>query len=118
MLKNILPIGICRIVDRAPERKLDATRGQFVGDCARVWHRARQSIEFRHDERVTRSHGGERLIETGPQPVRAGQTAIGIDAVLTDAELEQRIFLNGEVLAIGGAAGIADERVRHAEIDT
>jgi hypothetical protein len=38
---------------------------------------------------------------------------IGIDALWADAKLFERSLLGGEVLLIGGAAGVADRDHRH-----
>ena len=45
----------------------------------------------------------------------AGQSMVGVDAVGGNAELFEGGFLGGEVLLIGGAAGVADQGCRHGE---
>ena len=34
---------------------------------------------------------------------------IGVDAILGDAELQEGLLLGGQILAVGGAAGVSDE---------
>ena len=38
---------------------------------------------------------------------------IGVDAILGDAKLQERLALGGQILAIGGTACVSDERCRH-----
>jgi hypothetical protein len=38
---------------------------------------------------------------------------VEIDAFFRDAELAQLVALRGEVLGVGGAAGVADQRLGH-----
>ena len=38
---------------------------------------------------------------------------IGVDAILDDANLQERLVLGGRTLPIGGTARVSDERCRH-----
>ena len=86
-----------------------------VGDGAGVRNGPGPAVEFGHDQGVAGAHGGEGLVEAGAVAVRAGEAVIGVDAVLGDAELPERLALGGRVLAVGGAAGISDEGCGHGE---
>ena len=107
---------IDRVINARPQREPDAARNESVGDEPGVRDRARQSVELGHNERVTRADGGKSLVEAGPGPVRAGQPVIGVDPVGSNTELSKRGFLGGEVLFVGGAAGVADEGGRHGQM--
>ena len=38
---------------------------------------------------------------------------VGVDAVLGDAKIQECLTLGGQVLLVGGAASVSDERCRH-----
>ena len=59
------------------------------------------------------AHGGEGLVEAGPGAAGAGESVIGVDAILGDAELQEGLALGVQILAVGGAAGVSDEGCRH-----
>src|SRR3546814_14637707 len=65
---------------------------------------------------VAASDRRERLFQTGAGPVRPGKALVGVDAIGRDAEFDQRVLLGGKVLFVGGASGVADQRVCHGEI--
>ena len=66
-----------------------------IGDGARIWDGPCLPVEFRHDQRVAFAHGGEGLVEAGAGAGRAGETVIGVDAILDDAKLQERLALGG-----------------------
>ena len=105
MLKNILPIGIGRVVDLPAEREPDASAGVVVADRAGVGYPAGQPIQLRHDEGVARADGGEGQVEAGALTVDAGQAVVEVEPVIGYTELTQPAALRGEVLVVGGAAG-------------
>ena len=41
---------------------------------------------------------------------------IGVDAILDDANLQERLALGGRTLPIGGTARVSDERCRHVSV--
>jgi len=91
----------------------NAARDKGVGDKAGIGNRPRQPVELGNDERVACADRGERLVETGPRTVRAGQAVVGVDPVGGNAELFEGGPLGGEVLLVGRAAGVADQGRRH-----
>ena len=88
--------------------QLDLASQELVGDLTGVGNRPGQPVELGHDERVAGAHGGKGLVETGARARAAGEAVIGVDALGVDAEVDQGQALRGEVLSIGGAAGVAD----------
>ena len=72
-----------------------------------------QPVEFRHDQRVAFAHGSEGLVEAGSGAGRAGEAVIGVDAILGDAKLPERLALGGQILPVGGTARVSVERCRH-----
>jgi hypothetical protein len=72
-----------------------------------------EPVEFRYDEGVAFTEGGDRLIQAGPRPVGAGESVVEVDPVLGDAELPQPLPLRGEVLRVGRASAAADESGGH-----
>ena len=98
---------------RPAQGQFHATFPQPVGDGAGVRHGPGQAVEFGHDQGVALAHGGEGLIEAGAGAAGAGEAVVGVDAVLGDAEIQERLALGGQVLAVGGAAGVSDEGCGH-----
>ncbi|WP_449843647.1 hypothetical protein [Microbacterium pullorum] len=52
---------------------------RFLGNVAPPPHWLGKPAEFRHDEGVAFSDGGERLAQSGSRPVRAGEAVIDAD---------------------------------------
>ena len=75
--------------------------------------RAGEPVEFGDDEGVAFADGGEGLIEARAGAVGAGEPVVKVDALLRDAELAEPVALGGEVLVVGGAAGVADQGLGH-----
>jgi hypothetical protein len=86
--------------------KFHAARNERIGDVARVRYRPRQTVEFRHDECIASSHGGERPIETGAYAMGPSQSAIRIDAIRGDPQFHERPLLHGQILFVGRAPRI------------
>lgn len=110
MLKNILPIGsvasyICPLSDNLIPR---AARSSPIARAS--GNRAGEPVEFRHHEGVVGSNSRERLVRPRAGPVCAGESVVEVDAVLGDAEFTQPLPLRGEVLLVGRASRVPDER--------
>ena len=112
-MKNIFPMGSPRVVERPAEGQFHASFLKPTGYGARIRDGPGQPVEFRHDQRVALAHGGEGLVEAGAGAGGAGEAVIGVDAILGDAKLQERLALGGQVLAVGGTARVSDERCRH-----
>ena len=54
--------------------------------------------------------GGESLAKSEPLAVSAGEAVVDIDPFRFDAELGKGVALAGEVLGVGGDAGVADQQ--------
>jgi hypothetical protein len=76
-------------------------------------HGPGKPVESGHHEGVTFPDGREGLIEAGAVAGGAGEPVVEVDPVLGDAELAQPITLGGEVLGVGGAARVSDQRLGH-----
>jgi hypothetical protein len=72
-----------------------------------------EPVELRHHQGVTLAAGGQRLTKAGTVAVGTGQAVVDVDPVAAHAERHQRFALRGQVLLVGGHAGIADEQRRH-----
>ena len=79
---------IARVVEGPAEGQFHVSFSKPIGDGARIWDGPCQPVEFRHDQRVAFAHGGEGLVEAGSGAGRAGETVIGVDAILDDAKLQ------------------------------
>ena len=106
---------IARVVERPAEGQFHASFPKPIGDGARIWDGPCQPVEFRHDQRVAFAHGGEGLVEAGADAGGAGETVIGVDAILGDAQRQALLELGGQILPVGGTARVSDERCRHGE---
>ena len=105
--------GIARVVERPAEGQFHASFPKPIGDGARIRDGPCQPVEFRHDQRVAFAHGGEGLVEAGAGAGGAGEAVIGVDAILGDAQLQERLALGRRILPVGGTARVSDERCRH-----
>jgi hypothetical protein len=54
------------------------------------------------------------LVQAGAVAAGAGEPVVKIDSIRGDAKAEQELALGGEVLFVGGAAGVADQGRGHA----
>ena len=63
-----------------------------------MWDGPSQPVEFRHDQGVAGAHGDEGLVEAGSGAGGAGEAVIGVDAILDDAKLQERLALGGQIL--------------------
>jgi hypothetical protein len=88
----------------------DVAAGEFVDDVARVRQRASEPVELGDHERVAGAARGERLPQTRPVPVGAGEPVIDVDALELDAERLKAVALRGEVLRVSGDARVADQQ--------
>ena len=75
--------------DLARRSSLGTTRVSLARTAARAWSRP------------------------GAGAVRAGETVIGVDAILGDAQLQEGLALGGQILPVGGTACVSDECCRH-----
>lgn len=73
---------------------------------------AGEPVEFGDDQGVPAPAGGHRLPQTGAGAVGAGESVVDVDPVGVDAESGQGVALSGEVLAVGGDPGVADQDPR------
>ena len=89
---------IVRVVERPAEGQFHVSFPKPIGDGARIWDGPGQPVEFRHDQRVAFAHGGEGLVEAGSGAGRAGGAVIGVDAILGDAKLQERLALGRRIL--------------------
>jgi hypothetical protein len=100
-------------VQGAAEAELDVAVGELVNDVARVGQRAREAVEFGHDERVAGAAGGERFAQAGPVAAGAGEPVVDVDALRVDAKRLEAVALGGEVLGVGRDARVADQQAGH-----
>ncbi len=80
------PDGVGRVVHRAAKVEADLAAGEVVGDVARVGKRAGEAVELGHDERVAGAAGRERLAQSRPVGMSAGDAVVDVDALKLDAE--------------------------------
>ena len=112
-IEEHLSHGIARVVERPAEGQFHAAFLKPIGDGAGIRDGPCQPVEFRHDQRVALAHGGEGLVEAGAGAGGAGEAVIGVDAILGDTQLQERLALGRRILPVGGTARVSDERCRH-----
>ena len=98
-IEEQLSHGIALVVERPAEGQFHAAFPKPIGDGARIRDGPGQPVEFRHDQGVACAHGGEGLVE-------AGEAVISVDAILGDAQLQERLALGGRILPVDGTARI------------
>jgi hypothetical protein len=64
-------------------------------------------------EGVAFTDGGDGLVEAGTGAVGAGEAVVQVDAFLREPELAEPVALGGDVLVVGGAAGVTDQGLGH-----
>ncbi len=89
--------GIVRVVERPSEGQFHAAFLKPIGDGAGIRNGPGEAVEFGHDQSVALAHGGEGLVEAGAGAVRAGESVIGVDAILGDAEFQEGLALGGQI---------------------
>jgi len=92
---------VIRVIYPAAEREHHTASGKGVTDISGIRDRPRESIQFRHHERVARSYSGQRLIQPGPFALGAADTVVDVDAIRRNPERQQRLRLGREVLFVG-----------------
>ena len=112
-LNSSRPTGSVGSCTEPPRLSLTWRCGQLVDDVARVGQRAGEPVEFGDDQRVAVAAGGQRLAQAGTFAVGAGQAVVDVDPVGADAERGEGFALRGQVLLVGGHAGVADQQRRH-----
>ena len=104
---------IARVVERRAQGQFHSSFLKLVGDGARIRDGPGQAVEFGDDQGVALAHGGEGLVQAGTGAGGAGEAVIGVDGFLGDAKLQDRLSLGGQILPVGGTAGVSDEGCRH-----
>ena len=112
-IEEHLSHGIARVVERRAQGQFHAPFLKLICDGAGIRDGPGQAVDFGHDQGVAFSQGGEGLIEAGTGAGGTGEAVIGVDAILGDAELREGLLLGGQVLPVGGTAGVSDECCRH-----
>ena len=59
------------------------------------------------------THGSDGLIQARAITAGAGQTVVRVDVIFRHTQIEKGLPLGGQVLFVGGAAGISDEGIFH-----
>jgi hypothetical protein len=104
MLKNILPIGS----DGSYSVRSSASATPRAARQSPISRASGEPVELGDDEGVAGPDRGQGLVQAGAVAVGAGEAVVEVDPLGVDAELEQGLMLGGEVLLVGGAAGVTD----------
>jgi hypothetical protein len=89
------------------------TARELIEDLASVGQRPGEPVELGNDERVAVAACRQRLAQARPIAIGAGESVVDVDAFRADSKCRQRLALRGDVLLVGGHAGIADHQRRH-----
>ncbi|TQJ34950.1 hypothetical protein FBY36_2200 [Arthrobacter sp. SLBN-122] len=90
-----------------PSRVLARIRS--ASNSAGVGQRPSQAIKLGHYKGVTVAAGGERFAKAGPFALGTARSVIDIDEVWIHAGGRESVALGGQVLGVGGDAGVADK---------
>jgi hypothetical protein len=85
---------IGRIIDPPAQGEFQPAGSQFCTDCVGIGHRPSQPIQFGHHQGVALADRSQRLVQTGPFPVGAGEPVIEIDPPLGDTKLAKVVLLD------------------------
>ena len=105
---------VARIMNRAADAQAHLPARQLLDDVASVGHRARQTIELGHHQRVAGPARRQRLTQPRPITPSTGQPMIDIDPSRRDAERRERVALRGQVLRVGRDARVTNQDPAHA----
>jgi hypothetical protein len=101
--------GVGGVVDGSAEAELDVAFGEVFDDVACVGQGTGEAVKLGDHQGVAGAAGGEGLLESGAFAVPAGEAVVDVDQVVRHAEgLESRL-LRGEILLVGGDAGVPDQ---------
>ncbi len=64
-------------MDGAADAELDLATGEFVNDVLCIAQGPGQAVKLGHDQGVPAPAGRQRLPQSGPCPVRAGEALVG-----------------------------------------
>jgi len=85
---------------------------QLIGDRSCVGQRPGKPVELGDHQRVAFSAGRQGFAQAGPVSVGAGQAVIDVNPSRTDTQCRQTVVLGSEVLLVGGATCVTDEKRR------
>jgi len=102
------PHRVGGVIHRPAEVEPHLPCGQLIGGVAGVGQGAGEAVEPGHHQGVACPACGEGLTQPRALAVRTGEAVVDVGAPGAHPEAAQRLALGVEVLAVGGAAGIAD----------
>lgn len=97
------------VVDIVAEAELDVALGEVLDDVAGVGQEAGEAVELGDHQRVPGPACGQGLVESGAFAVPSGESVVDIDQIVGNAERLEPRLLGGEVLLVGGDAGLPDQ---------
>ena len=101
------------VVDVSAQAELDVPFGEVLDDVAGVGQGPGQAVELGDHQGVPGPARGQGLFESGAFAVASGEPVVDIDQILGHAECLESCLLGGEVLLVGGDAGVPDQMRRH-----
>ena len=113
-IEEFLLQRIDRGVERLSEGQFHASFPKLIGDGAGIREGPGQPVGFRYDRRVALAHGGKDLIEAGPGTARAGEAVIGVDTILGDPQLQERLTLGCRISPVGCKARVTSGHQHNA----
>ena len=97
----------------ASDAELDFATGEFVDNVLCIAQGSGQPVEFDHDQGVPVPAGVQCFPESGSCQVGPGQALVDECLLRRHTKSDQGTFLGGEVLVVGGYAGVSDEESGH-----
>jgi hypothetical protein len=101
--------GVGGVVDVSAEAELDVALGEVLDDVAGVGQGAGEAVELGDHQGVPGPACGQGLVQSGAFTVPAGEPVVDIDQLVGHAERLEPGLLGGEVLLVGGDAGVPDQ---------
>jgi hypothetical protein len=107
------PDRVGRVVHGAAEAEPDPPSRELVGDRPGVRQRPGEPVQFGDDQRVAFPAGGQCFPQTRSVAIAPGRPVIDVDPVRGDTQRGESFALDGQVLFVGGASSVSDEKRRH-----
>ena len=101
--------GVCGVVDGSAEAQLDVALGEVLDDVTGIGQGMGEAVQRGDHQGVAGAADGQSLVESGAFAVPSSEPVVDIDRIVGNVERLEPRLLGGEVLLVGGEAGLPDQ---------